>query len=152
MSAFGLFLAHDLADPLWRDRMANVATVATLDPVGALRMTALCLDRLYRLQIFQSYATAPLVDQAQALHLTVQLRDELESRGALITQLEGQVQELQDIVIDRDATIQFLEDQFQDLQLDIDDAQEQLHMLQHVQDALHAPPDEMQVDGEPQEI
>ena len=96
MSAFGLFPAHDPADPLWRDRMANVATVATLNPVGALRTTALCLDVLYRLQIFQSYATTQLVDQAQALHLTVQLRDEqlreasdeLESRGALITQLE----------------------------------------------------------------
>ncbi|XP_039841729.1 uncharacterized protein LOC120702017 [Panicum virgatum] len=43
-------------------------------------------------QIFLSQATAQLVDQAQALHLTVQLRDEqlceasdeLESRGALI--------------------------------------------------------------------
>ena len=51
LSAFGLFPAHDPADPLWRDRMANVATVATLDPVGALRTTALCLDALYHLQI-----------------------------------------------------------------------------------------------------
>ena len=97
LSAFGLFPAHDPADPLWRDRMANVATVASLDPVGALRPTTWCLDALYRLQIFQSQATAQLVDQAQALHLTVQLRgeqlreasDELESRGALITQLES---------------------------------------------------------------
>jgi len=97
VSAFGLFPAHDPADPLWRDRMANVATVATLDPVEALQMTAWCLDALYRLQIFQSQATAQLVDQAQALHLTVQLRDEqlreasdeLKSRGALITQLES---------------------------------------------------------------
>ena len=71
VSAFGLFPAHDPADPLWRDRMANVATVATLDPVGALRTIALCLDALYHLQISQSYATAQLVDQAQALHLTV---------------------------------------------------------------------------------
>ena len=97
VSAFGLFPAHDPADLLWRDRKANVAAVTTLDPIGALRTTALCLDRLYHLQISQSYATAQLVDQAQALHLTVQLRDEqlrdaideLESRGALITQLEG---------------------------------------------------------------
>ena len=58
VSAFGLFPAHDPADPLWRDRLANMATVATLDPVGALRTTALCLDGLYHLQIFQSYATA----------------------------------------------------------------------------------------------
>ena len=43
--------------------------------------------------------------------------------------------------MDRDATIHFLEDQFHHLQLD-------LHELQHAQDALHAPPDEMQVDGE----
>ena len=57
-------------------------------------------------------------------------------------------------MIDRNATIQFLEDQFHDLQLDLDDAQGQLHELQHAQDALHAPPDEMQVDGEdePQEV
>ena len=49
LSAFGLFPAHDLADPLWRDRMANLATVATLDPVEALQMTVLCLDALYHL-------------------------------------------------------------------------------------------------------
>ena len=52
LSAFELFPVHDPADPLWRDRMANVATVATLDPVGALRTTALCLDALYHLQTF----------------------------------------------------------------------------------------------------
>ena len=56
--------------------------------------------------------------------------------------------------MDRDATINFLEDQFHDLQLELDEAQGQLHAIQHAQDALHAPPDEMQVDGEdePQEI
>ena len=56
--------------------------------------------------------------------------------------------------MDRDATINFLEDQFHDLQIDLDEAQGQLHEMQHAQDALHAPPDEMQVDGEdePQEI
>ena len=56
--------------------------------------------------------------------------------------------------MDRDATINFLEDQFHDLQLVLDEAQGQLHGIQHAQDALHAPPDEMQVDGEdePQEI
>ena len=96
------------------------------------------------------------------MHLTVQLRDEqlqeasaeLEGRAALIAQLHGQVHELQDTVLDRDATINFLEDQFHDMQLDLDEAQGQLHELQHAQDALHAPPDEMQVDGEdePQEI
>ena len=92
--------------------------------------------------------------------MTVQLRDEreasdeLESRAILIAQLEGQVQELQDTVMDRDATLQFLEDQLHDLQLDLDDAQGKLHLQQHAQDALHAAPDEMQVDGEdkPQEI
>ena len=52
LSAFELFPVHDPADPLWRDRMANVATVATLDPIGALRTTALCLDDLYYLQTF----------------------------------------------------------------------------------------------------
>ena len=49
LSAFGLFPAHDPTDPHWRDRMANVDTVATLDPVGALQTIALCLDGLYRL-------------------------------------------------------------------------------------------------------
>ena len=93
------------------------------------------------------------------MHLTVQLRDEqlqeasaeLASRGALITQLHGQVLELQDTVMDRDATINFLEDQFHDLQLDLDDAQAQLHQMQVDQPA---PPGPMQVDGEeePQEI
>ena len=37
LSAFGLFPAQDPADPLWRDRMANVDTVATLNPVGHSR-------------------------------------------------------------------------------------------------------------------
>ena len=52
------------------------------------------------------------------------------------------------------ATIHFLNDQIHDLQLEVDDAQGQLHEMQHAQDALHAPPDEMQVDGEdePQEV
>ena len=73
LSLFGLFPALDPANPLWRDRMANLDTVATLDPIGALRTTAFCLDALYHLQTFQSQATAQLVDQAQALHMTVQL-------------------------------------------------------------------------------
>ena len=53
--------------------------------------------------------------------------------------------------MDRDATIHFLDDQIHDLQLEVDDAQGQLHEMH---DALHAPPDEMQVDGEdePQEV
>ena len=42
------------------------------------------------------------------------------------------------MVLDRDTTIHFLEDQFHHLQLDVDDAQGQLHELQHAQDALHA--------------
>ena len=50
--------------------------------------------------------------------------------------------------MDRDATIHFLDDQIHDLQLEVDDAQGQLHEMQQAQDALHAPPDEMQVDGE----
>ena len=75
---------------------------------------------------------------------------ELESRATLITQLHGQIHELQDTVMDRDATINFLEDQFHDLQLDLDDAQAQLHQMQVNQPA---PPGPMQVDGEeePQE-
>jgi len=71
LSAFRLFPAHDLADPFWRDRMANVDKVVTLDQVGALRTTVLCLDGLYHLQTFQSQATTQLVDLAQDLHLTV---------------------------------------------------------------------------------
>ena len=64
--------------------------------------------------------------------MTVQLRDEqlreasdqLENRGALIAQLEGQVQELHDTIMDREAMLQFLEDQLRD-------AQGQLHPQQH---------------------
>ena len=58
LSAFRLFPAHDPTDPLWHDKMANVATVATLDPVGALRTVAECLNTLYCLQISQSQAIA----------------------------------------------------------------------------------------------
>jgi chromosome segregation ATPase len=114
------------------------------------------LNALYHLQVYHSQATAQLIDQAQVFHQTIQLRDEqlreasaeLESRGTRISQLEGQVQELQDTIADRNAMIQFLEDQLFDLELDLNDAQGQLHMQQHAQDALHAPPDEMQMDGE----
>jgi hypothetical protein len=49
LSAFGLFPAHDPVEPLWRDRMANVAIVPAIDHVGALRTTAECLSALYRL-------------------------------------------------------------------------------------------------------
>ena len=66
LTAFGLFPAHDPADPLWLDRMVHMAPVTTLDPVGALWTTAMCLDGLYRLHTYQSYAVAQLVDQAQA--------------------------------------------------------------------------------------
>ena len=50
--------------------------------------------------------------------------------------------------------LQFLKDQLHDLQLDLDDAQAQLHLQQHAQDTLHAPPKEVQVDSEdvPQEV
>ena len=69
----------------------------------------------------------------------------------MITQLQSEVQVLQDTVMDRDTTLHFLEDQFHGLQLDLDDTQGQLHQMQ---EALHAPPGQMQVDGEeePQEI
>ena len=85
------------------------------------------------------------------MHLAVQLRDgqlqeastELESRATLIAQLHGQVHELQDTVMDRDATINFLEDQFHDLQLELDEAQGQLHAIQHAQ---------VDEEDEPQEI
>ena len=76
LTAYGLFPAPDPADPLWLDWMAHVDAVATLDLVGALWTTALFLDGLYRLHTFQSYTVAQLVDEAQALHLNVQLRDE----------------------------------------------------------------------------
>ena len=49
LSAFGLFPTHDPVDPLWRNRMVNVATVATLNLVRALRTTAECLNMLYHL-------------------------------------------------------------------------------------------------------
>ena len=52
LTAFGLFPAPDPADPLWLDRMAHVDVVATLDPVGALWTTAMCLDSLYRLHTY----------------------------------------------------------------------------------------------------
>ena len=51
--------------------MANLDVVAGIGPVGALRTTAKCLNALFRLQVFQSQAMAQLVDQVQALHLTV---------------------------------------------------------------------------------
>jgi len=52
LSAFRLFPAHDPADPLWLDRMANLHLVAGIDPVGALRTTAQRLNALYHLQVF----------------------------------------------------------------------------------------------------
>ena len=58
LTAYGLFPAHDPANPLWLDRMAHVDAVATLDPVGALWTIVMCLDNLYRLHTFQSYAVA----------------------------------------------------------------------------------------------
>jgi hypothetical protein len=56
--------------------MANLHVVAGIDPVGTLRTTAQFFNALYRVQVFQSQAMAQLVDQAQALQMTVQLRDE----------------------------------------------------------------------------
>ena len=139
--------------------MDHVHVMADLDPVGFLRIAPQCTNAPYRLQVFQSQATAQLVDQAQTLQTTLQLRDEqmheagaeLADMGARIGTLEGQVQELQAAIGERNAKHNFLGDQLYDLQLDLDDSNAQLHQQQH---ALHVPPDEMQVDGEeePQEM
>jgi hypothetical protein len=51
LSVFGLFPAHDPADPLMLDRMANLGIVAGLDPVGALWTTGEFLSALYCLQV-----------------------------------------------------------------------------------------------------
>jgi hypothetical protein len=134
ITAFGLFPAHDEGDILSRDRMDHAHVVTELDPISSLRITAWCMNALYRLQTFQSQATAQLVDQAQTLQMTVQLRDEqmqqasdeLADRGARIGTLEAQVQELQVTLAERAAELDFLADQLHDLQLDLDDANAQL--------------------------
>ena len=56
--------------------MDHVHDIADLDPIGSLRTVARCMNALYRLQVFQSQTTAQLVDQAQTLQMTLQLRDE----------------------------------------------------------------------------
>jgi len=97
---FGLFTAPDEGDLLWQNRMDHVHVMADLDPVGFLRTAPQCTNAPYRLQVFQSQATAQLVDQAQTLQTTLQLRDEqmheagaeLADMGARIGTLEGQVQ------------------------------------------------------------
>jgi len=71
--------------------------------------------------------------------------NKLANRGAHIGTLDGQFQELQSTIGECDVMLDFSGDQLHDLQLGLDDAQAQLHQHDH---ALHAPPDEMQVEGE----
>jgi chromosome segregation ATPase len=85
----------------------------------------------------------------------VHTRDEfIVDLNGQIDQLEGQVQTLETTVGEHEAMIKFLEEQMQDLNMEIDHANEQLQLQQVQQDALHAPPDVMDVDGEeePEEI
>jgi len=65
LTLFGLFPAVDEADPLWQDRMNTSHLLADLDAVGTVRMTARCLNALYRLQTFQGNAIAQLAELAQ---------------------------------------------------------------------------------------
>ena len=82
---------------------------------------------------------AQLVDLAQTLQMTINLRDEqmqdaseeIVDRGVRIGQLEGQVETLEVIDGERKAMIEFLEDQIHDLNLDLDDAQGQFHLQHH---------------------
>ena len=84
----------------------------------------------------------------------VQTRDEfIVDLNGQIDQLEGQVQTLETTVGEHEAMIGFLEEQMQDLNMEVDQANEQLQMQQGQQNALHAPPDVMDVDEEePEEI
>ena len=102
--------------------------LSALDPVGIVRITARCMNALYRLQIAQGNAIAQLAGLAQANHEMVNTRDEF------IVDLHAQ-----------------LEEQVGALTLELNNAHEQLHFQQAQQDV---PPDVMDVDGEdePEEI
>lgn len=65
-----------------------------------------------------------------------------------VEQLQGQVQTLQTIVGEHEAMIEFLEEQMQDLNMEIDNINEQLQFQQAQLDAIHTPPDVMDVDEE----
>ena len=75
-------------------------------------------------------------------------------RDFQITELQGQVQALQTTGAEHVARMEFLDEQIGELNMEIDNVQEQLQLQQMQQDALHAPPDVMDVDEEeePEEI
>ena len=50
--------------------------LSALDPVGIVRITARCMNALYRLQVVQGNAIAQLAQLAQANHEMVNIRDE----------------------------------------------------------------------------
>ena len=71
-----------------------------------------------------------------------------------VQQLQGQVHAPQTTVAENEAMMEFLDEQIGELNMEIDNVQEQLQLQQTQQDALHAPPDVMDVDKEeePEEI
>ena len=70
-----------------------------------------------------------------------------------VQQLQGQVHAPQTTVAEHEAMMEFLDEQIGELNMEIDNVQEQLQLQQMQQDALHAPPDVMDVDEEePEEI
>ena len=76
LTPFGLFPTVSESDLLWRDRMDSSDLLVGLDAMGTIRMTARCMNALYRLQALQQQAMARLVDLSQSFQLIVTLRDE----------------------------------------------------------------------------
>ena len=120
--------------------------LSALDPVGIVRITARCMNALYRLQVARGNTIAQLADLAQANHEMVHTRDEfIVDLHAQLDQVEGQIGTLQTIVGEHEAMIGFLEEQVGALTLELNNAHEQLHFQQAQQDV---PPDVMDMDGE----
>ena len=154
MTPFGLFPVVDEADPLWLDRMNTSHVLAALDTVGTVRVTAQCLNAQYRLQVFQGNAIAQLAELAQGhLGMVIDRDFQIIELQGQVQQLQGQVHAPQTTVAEHEAMMEFLDEQIGELNMEIDNVQEQLQLQQMQQDALHAPPDVMDVDEEePEEI
>ena len=135
ISLFPATKKHDLA---WLDRVDHMDILGYTCPQETILTSMRCMNALFRLYQLQKESMDLLLQTAQASHLTVNARNE-------------QIDELKQGMDKRGAMVEQLEEQIQDLHMELDAAHAHIDW-HHDHDAQHGAPDEMEVDGEPEEM
>ena len=94
-------------------------------------MSVKCMNALYRLQTLQGNAMAQIIGSAQTSHEMVNAKNEqIVELDAHIGQLEGQVEERDNILGERNDEIAHLGQQLNALQIQLDDALDHIEVFE----------------------